>query len=563
MDRPSGFKWSQDGRSIAFTSVDARHVPLFRIMHYGKADVVNAHEDHPYPFAGADNVHVRLAVAPLPALGEGPRAAIWMSIECGTGGTGEEEYLARFQWLPGGDLVAQVENREQSVLRVLRLNPATGERTLLHTEASDTWVNLHNMLRPIAGAMAQRGLAGGFLWASEKTGFRHLYLHAADGGEICALTAGGWQIDSLDGVDEEGGHLYVTATATDPREYHLYRVPMPRSSEEARSWSPTTSPEAITRGAGRHVVVLDHSLTRFVDSYDGPSMAPHVNLCSLADGSVLQPIYNPPSPNPRAARMGLHPPELHEVVAADGATKLYGALYRPDPAIYGPGPYKTVVSVYGGPHVQCVTKSWLLTVDMRAQFLRSRGFAVWKVDNRGSARRGLAFEGAIKWQMGGPDIGDQVAGVRALVALGVTDPDRVAIYGWSYGGYLSAMGLARYPGVFRAAVAGAPVTSWDGYDTHYTERYMGLPQVNREGYEESAVMHYAGNIRGDLMLVHGMIDENVHFRHTARLVTALISNEKRYELLMFPEERHMPRGLKDRTYMERRIYDFLDNCLAT
>mmetsp|Transcript_49747 Transcript_49747/g.158889 ORF Transcript_49747/g.158889 Transcript_49747/m.158889 type:complete len:241 (-) Transcript_49747:86-808(-) len=179
--------------------------------------------------------------------------------------------------------------------------------------------------------------------------------------------------------------------------------------------------------------------------HTGPSMAPHVNLCSLADGSVLQPIYNPPSPNPRAARMGLHPPELHEVVAADGATKLYGALYRPDPAIYGPGPYKTVVSVYGGPHVQCVTKSWLLTVDMRAQFLRSRGFAVWKVDNRGSARRGLAFEGAIKWQMGGPDIGDQVAGVRALVALGVTDPDRVAIYGWSYGGYLSAMGLARYP----------------------------------------------------------------------------------------------------------------------
>jgi dipeptidyl-peptidase-4 len=234
---------------------------------------------------------------------------------------------------------------------------------------------------------------------------------------------------------------------------------------------------------------------------------------------------------------------------------LYGALYRP-PARFGAGPHPAIVHVYGGPHVQRVGNAWSTTVTMRAQYLASLGFVVFTLDNCGSARRGLAFEGAIKGDMGHLEVEDQVDGVRWLAAQGIADPARVGVYGWSYGGYMAAMCLARAPETFCVAVAGAPVTGWDGYDTHYTERYMGTPQSNPQGYAASSVMHHVAGITGRLLLVHGLIDENVHFRHTARLINALIRERRPYDLLLFPNERHSPRSLADRVYMEEQIRDY-------
>jgi dienelactone hydrolase len=249
-------------------------------------------------------------------------------------------------------------------------------------------------------------------------------------------------------------------------------------------------------------------------------------------------------------------PELMTFPSSDGTETLHAALYRPDARIHGPGPYPLICAVYGGPHVQRVNKSWSQCADMRAQRLRSLGFCVVKCDNRGSSRRGLAFESAISRRLGRLEVLDQVAVVRQLTVRGIADPTRVGIYGWSYGGYLSAMCLCRAPDVFHVAVAGAPVTSWDGYDTHYTERYMGLPSENPNGYRESAAFDHVPNMRGKLLLVHGLIDENVHFRHTARLINRLIAAGKDYDLLLFPDERHSPRRLRDRIYMEQRISDY-------
>ena len=222
----------------------------------------------------------------------------------------------------------------------------------------------------------------------------------------------------------------------------------------------------------------------------------------------------------------------------------------------GGPPWPAIVSVYGGPHAQRVTRGWGMTVDLRAQYLASLGFLVFKLDNRGSARRGLAFEGAIKHDLGNLEVQDQVDGVRWLAEQGLADPARVGIYGWSYGGYMAAMALARAPETFKAAVAGAPVSSWDGYDTHYTERYMGTPAGNPEGYASSSVLTHVGNIQGTLMIVHGLIDENVHFRHAARLIDALVKARKPHDLMLFPDERHMPRSEADRVYMEERMRDF-------
>jgi dipeptidyl-peptidase-4 len=528
MARSAGFWWSQDSAWLAFEEADETHIPIYRIMHQGKdATGANAQEVHRYPFAGAPNAKVRLGV--VPASGGDP---VWMDL-----GANPDIYLARVQWLPDGSLSAQIENREQTTLDLLRFDPRTGERSRLLQETNDVWINLHHMFRPLKSGSH----AGSFIWASERDGFQHLYLYDQDGRLIRQLTRGEWMVESIAGVDEQRGLAYFTATSESPLETHLYAVALEGGE-----------PRKITGAAGKHAVVLDHNNTRFVDTHDSLGQPPTITLRALEDGALQATIFD--QRDPRVDELALAPPELVTLANRDGVT-LHGAIFRP-PARFGPGPYPTIVQVYGGPHAQTVSNSWSLTVAMRAQYLRSQGFLIFLLDNRGSARRGLAFEGAIKHNMGRVEVQDQVDGVRWLVAQGLADAGRVGMYGWSYGGYMSALSLARAPETFKVAVAGAPVTHMDGYDTHYTERYMGTPQSNPQGYAESSVISHVAGITGKLMLIHGLIDENVHFRHTARLINALIKARKPYDLLLFPDERHMPRALADRVYMEEHIRDY-------
>ncbi|HEY7909037.1 MAG TPA: S9 family peptidase [Thermomicrobiales bacterium] len=526
MGRSHGYWWSPGSARIAFTEVDETHIPVYRIVHQGKdATGEGAQEDHRYPFAGQPNATVRLAVVSLDG-----GAPIWMDLGPEQG---QDHYLARVDWFPDGTLTAQIENRTQTTLDLVRFDPQTGARTTLLRETSDLWINLHSMLRPLKD--------DGFIWASERTGFQHLYRYDASGTLLNAITQGEWMVDGIAGVDEERSLVYFLGTLDGPTERHLYVAPLDGGE-----------PRRITEKAGMHSVVTDHALRRIVDIHHAIDAPPTVTLRSLADGALLRTIYD--TTDPRIARLALVPPELVTLQSRDGET-LYGAMYRP-PARFGGGPYPTIVNVYGGPHAQTVQNGWQMTVNMRAQYLARLGFLVFMLDNRGSARRGLAFEGRIKHDMGNLEVQDQVDGVCWLVAQGLADPERVGIYGWSYGGYMSLMSLARAPETFKVAVAGAPVTHYDGYDTHYTERYMGTPQTNPQGYAEGSVMHHVPQMTGKLLIVHGLIDENVHFRHTARLINALIRARKPYDLLLFPDERHMPRKLEDRVFMEEQIRDY-------
>lgn len=551
MDRKNGYWWSLDSRFIAFTQVDSSEIPLFRIMHQGKSSVgADAQEDHAYPFAGASNVKVRLGV--VSAAG-GP--ATWMDLLCGEthDGNNEEEYLARVNWMHGNILSAQVLNRSHSKLKILKFDINTGQRKVILVEEQDTWVTLHDCFTPLDVGVNR--FSGGFIWASEKTGFRHLYLHDANGTCLGPITEGDWMVEQIAGVNEAAGLVYFTGTLDGPLESNLYSAKLFLDGNE-----PLQAPLRLTHGKGKHMVVLDHQMQSFVDIHDSLDFPPRVLLCSLSDGSLVMPLYEQPFTVPRFKRLQLEPPEIVQIQANDGTT-LFGALYKPDETRFGPPPYKTLISVYGGPSVQLVCDSWMNTVDMRAQYLRSRGILVWKLDNRGTARRGLKFESCLKYNAGRIDAEDQLTGAEWLIKKGLAKVGHIGLYGWSYGGYLSAMTLARFPDIFRCAVSGAPVTSWDGYDTFYTEKYMGLPSENPAGYEYSSVMHHVHKIKGSLLIVHGMIDENVHFRHTARLVNALVSAGKPYELLIFPDERHMPRRFRDRIYMEERIWDFIERNL--
>ncbi|KDP43640.1 hypothetical protein JCGZ_22954 [Jatropha curcas] len=551
MDRKNGFWWSLDSKFIAFTQVDSSNIPLFRIMHQGKSSVgSDAQEDHAYPFAGASNVKVRLGIV---SVAGGPTT--WLDLVCG--GTeeldNEDEYLARVNWMHGDNLIAQVLNRSHSKLKILKFDIKTGQKKVILVEEQDTWVNLHDCFTPLDKSVTK--YSGGFIWASEKTGFRHLYLHDVNGTCLGPITEGVWMVEQIAGVNEAAGLVYFTATLDGPLESNLYCTKLyPDSNHNLLGLV------RLTHGKGKHVVVLDHHMRNFIDIHDSLDFPPRILLCSLHDGSVIMPLYEQPFTIPRIKRLELQPPEIVQIQANDG-TLLYGVLYKPDPIKFGPPPYKTLISVYGGPCVQYVCDSWLNTVDMRAQYLRSKGILVWKLDNRGSARRGLKFEGSLKYNAGRVDADDQLTGAEWLIKQGLAKVGHLGLYGWSYGGYMSAMILARFPDVFCCAVAGAPVTSWDGYDTFFTEKYMGLPSQNPSGYDCSSVMHHVNKLKGKLLLVHGMIDENVHFRHTARLVNALVAAGKRYELLIFPDERHMPRQHRDRVYMEERVWEFFERSL--
>nr|GMC58211.1 dipeptidyl aminopeptidase 4 [Ipomoea batatas] len=551
MDQKNGYWWSLDSKFVAFTKVDSSDIPLFRIMHQGKSSTgPEAQEDHAYPFAGGSNVKVHLGVV---SSNGGP--VTWMDLLCGGkyGTNDAEEYLARVNWMHGNILTAQVLNRSHSKLKILKFDIKTGERKVLMVEENDTWINLHDCFTPLDKGLNRS--PGEFIWASEKTGFRHLYLHDSNGTCLGPLTEGDWMVEQVVGVNEAAGLVYFTGTLDSPLESHLYCAKLFPDMN-----SPLQAPLRLTQGRGKHVVVLDHQMQKFVDIHDSLVASPKISLFSLHDGNFIMHLHDQPIVIPRFKMLQLEPPEIVQIQAKDGTT-LYGALYKPDEARFGPPPYKTMVQVYGGPSVQLIGDSWTNTVDMRAQFLRSKGILVWKMDNRGTARRGLKFEGALKNNCGGVDTEDQATGAEWLVKHGIAKEGHIGLYGWSYGGYLSAMTLARFPEVFRCAVSGAPVTSWDGYDTFYTEKYMGLPCENQSGYTESSVMHHVSKIKGKLLLVHGMIDENVHFRHTARLINALVATGKVYELLIFPDERHMPRRHRDRIYMEERIWDFIERNL--
>lgn len=525
MGRHQGFWWSPDSYWLAFEEVDETHIPVYRIVHQGSEQPGEVgHEDHRYPFAGQENAKVRLGVVSR----EGGEP-VWMDL-------GAAEYLTRVNWLPNGRLTTQRQNREQTVLDLDEYDPQTGQRHSLLTETNETWINLHHLFRPLKD--------GRFIWASERTGYQHLYLHSPDG-SIQALTSGEWMVEEITAVDEKNRLLYFTATRATPLESHLYVVSLNGGAVRQ-----------ITTEPGFHNVVIDNSYGRFLDTCQSVNQPPTITLRSLADGNPICPIFTPS--DPRIAQLNLQPPELVTLPSRDGET-LYGAIYPP-PANFGPGPYPTVVAVYGGPHAQVVANAWRMTVNMRAQYLASLGFLVFSLDNRGSARRGLAFEGHIQHNMGDLEVQDQVDGVNWLIEQGLAMKGRVGIYGWSYGGYMACMCLARAPETFQVAIAGAPVTAWDGYDTHYTERYMGTPQTNPNGYETGSVMSHVSRITGKLLLIHGLLDENVHFRHTARLINALIAHRKRYDLLLLPDARHSTRKTADVIYMEEVIRDyFLEN----
>jgi dipeptidyl-peptidase 4 len=348
-------------------------------------------------------------------------------------------------------------------------------------------------------------------------------------------------------VDEDQRVVYFQGTFDSPLERHLYAVSLDGGPLRR-----------ITQEPGWHDAVISPDRLTLVDTWQSLHQPPRMALRTLANGEVRGVLFESEGMTPES--LGLCVPEITSFHSTDGVL-LYAAIYVSEQTRSQSQPRPLVVAVYGGPGVQTVTNTWSQTVDLRAQYLAQQGYVVLNVDNRGSANRGLAFESAIARSIGHIEINDQVDGVRYLASRPYVDSTRAGIYGWSYGGYMTLRSLLLAPEVFKVGISGAPVTFWEGYDTHYTERYMGLPSTNEDGYRKSSVLPYVDQLVGKLLLVQGLVDENVHARHAMRLIEALTTAGKDYELVLFPEARHMPRNPTHLEYLERKLVEFLNRHL--
>ena len=524
LDRLEGAWWSASSASLLFAHVDERAIPTLTITHAPGFDPVE--EVHHYPFAGGPNARVTLRMAALDQPG-------WREVDLPLEA---DDYLARVIAHPDGGWLAAVLPRDQRSLRWHRV-AEDGSSRHLWTEESDPWINLDSDTQVLAD--------GRILRSAEGSGFRHLELRLPTGELDRVLTRGDWVVTSVVGVSTRRGEVLFIATRDGVLERHLYAVPLDVDE-------PSEDPQRLTKEPGWHTVVTDAAGERWIDTWSDLQHAPRVTLETRDGESRL--IH---ASSTTAEEAGLDPPALVDVLAADGVTRLHAALYRASPPVDGGAPPPTVLWVYGGPHWQYVRNEWEVTCYGLRQYLGQHGATVLVVDNRGTETRGLDFESAVHLRMGMNEVADQATALRQLAERGELDLGRVGVTGGSYGGFMSIMAMALEPDLFRTAVAVAPVSEWTGYDTAYTERYLGLPSENPDGYRESSALTHVPEVHGDLLLIHGTVDENVHLRHSERLVAAFREAGREVELVTLPEQRHRTRGDAIRLRERRTIAHLL------
>ena len=554
MSRYTGYWWSPDDRYLAYTKVDESTVDIIPRFDIAAEDVTVIEQR--YPRAGRPNAIVDLFVRDMET-GE----AVEIDWRREDWGPATDQYLARENWASAGNLFMRRVDRKQQVLETVftdpgalpfsrhkgsepRIQPAVN----ITVEKQSNWINLSKDL-----VFTQDGP----YTTSEETGYRHLIKFGKAEKQI---TSGSWSIHEINWAPTHKNanvhlnskkQIYFTAYKDTPLERHLYAVPLEdgepsRITELGKSWSITMAPDGAS----------------FVGTSSSPGQPPQTGLYK-SNGELITWIEENAlsETHPYAPYLAGHTVPEYGTLKAEDGQDLYYAIQTPpdfDPA----KKYPVIVYTYGGPGAQIVTRNWESLLD---QYFTREGYIVWRLDNRGSANRGKKFEDVIYRQMGIPEVRDQLVGVEHLKSLPYVDAERIAIHGWSYGGYMTLMTILQAPeNTFAAAFSGAPVTDWSLYDTFYTERYMDTPEDNPEGYEKSSVFYHLDKLEHDLpplMLVHGMADDNVTFDNTTRLMAELQNRGILFELMTYPGERHGIRSPGMALHLAKTRADFFDRHL--
>ncbi len=510
MGRSTGYWWAPDDALIAFERYDENGVDEVERseVYADRTEVIRQR----YPAAGRPNVAVKLGLI-APDGGE----ARWIDL-----GGEPDIYLARVAWLPDGRRLAfQRQSRDQRRLELIAVDVASLARTPLLSETSETWINLNDDLRFLKDEDA-------FIWGSERDGFHHLYVFGLDGRLRRPLTAGSWDVDRLLALDPKRGLVYFSAGRGDPLQSHVWAARLDGSEASA--------PRRLSEGEGWHEAAFGEGGEVWIDTFSNPTTPPQVSLRKTDGQRIAWIERNELKPGHAywPYRDSLVEPEYGRLTSESGEELLY-RVYKPlgfDPARRHP----VFMTYYGGPGSQYVRRSWGNHFE---QFMAEHGYVVFAMDNRGAPRRGRRFSDAIFQQLGKPEVADQLVGVAWLKRQPWVDPARIGIFGWSYGGYQTLMLLAKADAEFAAGVAVAPVTDWTLYDTHYTERYLGTPASNPQGYRLSGVLPWLDGLASNkLLLVHGMADDNVLFSNSTELMAALQERGTQFRLMTYPGGKH-------------------------
>jgi len=519
--------WSPEGKQIVFLHMDESKVPTYPIT-----DWLPTHpsvDPEKYPKVGDPNPVVKLGVADVDK-----DKVRWISLT-----SDADSYIPRFGWVREGVIWAEVLNRTEDKMDLYFVDAKSGKSRIVLTETTPgAWIDFeHVEVRFLK--------SGQFLWPSWRDGNMHLYLYsfdkqnplAADARLERQLEKGDYEVLGIAGVDETAGTVFFEANKDDPRQQHIFSVQLDGSGFQA-----------LTPQEGIHSASFSDDGKHYTHTYSGPQAAPRITLCAV--GGSCNPVW---AARDAIADYGLRAPKYLEFKADDGTT-LYGRLLLP-PEGTVTGKIPLIVNIYGGPAGQMVRKS---TPDPFDEILARKGFAIFAVDNRGTPGRDRKFQTAIRHEFGAIELKDQLTALDQLYAeYPQLDKDRIGIWGWSNGGSMTLYAMT-HSERFRAGVAVAPVTNQVNYDSIYTERYMGLLNDDKAGYEQSDVTRDADKLHGALLLVHGTSDDNVHFQNSVQMINALINAGKQFRLMIYPNKTHSIAGKDARVHLFTMITEHFE-----
>ncbi len=516
----SGYEWSPDGRRLVFLEIDQSLVPTYPIPDL--LDLAATVDLQRYPKPGDPNPQVRVGIIEAKPGDSGKPRIHWVDRR--------GEYIPRMAWA-GNDLVAvQLLNRSQNELELIFADVRNGRSRTVLAEKDSYWINVTDDLNFLKESKE-------LLWTSERTGFRHIYLYGYDGRQRRPLTEGPWEVSKVVDVDAESGWVYYLANEDNPLGNDLYRIKLEGNGKER-----------LTNGKGSHSILMNAPKNAYADTRS--------TLTTAAETVVRDPNSDKTTLVHRSWPLDeyeLVKPELVELKSSDGAL-VRVMLIKPRP-LDAKRRYPALMYVYGGPHAPTIRDAWGRRY-LFHQYLAQKGYVVAYVDDRASSLRGHRYEAAIRENYGPTALEDQLAAVKYLRSLDFVDPKRIAIWGWSGGGFSACFALT-HSDVFKAGVAVAPVTDWRLYDSIYTERYMGHPAKQAEAYRKTSAVEAAENLNGRLLLVHPTSDDNVHIQNTMQFIDALVKAGKPYDLLVYPGKTHSIHGEAARIHLFRGIEDFL------
>ncbi len=514
----TGYHWSPDSRSIAFLELDETLVPTYPLVdEVSRQATVDLQR---YPKPGDPNPRVRAGFVAV----ESGRTA-WIDRAA--------EYMPRIQWQDERTAAVQLLNRGQDELELVLVDPATGRSRTAAIEKDPYWLNVNDDLLFLDGGDR-------FLWTSERTGFRHVYLF--EKGSSRALTGGDWEVSEIEGFDAARGLVYFTANRDNPIGADLYRVKLDGSGLER-----------LTDGRGTHAIDMNPKATAYLDDFSAMNDPGRTVLRSL-EGGQEHAFHEEKS----VSEYGLASPEYRLLDAPDGAK--VGLLVLKPKEIEPGRKYPLVAYVYGMPGFATIHDSWGGNRYLFHEFLAQQGFVVAQIDDRTSAIRGHKYAALGDHNIGPVAVADHEVAVEYLTSLPYIDSEHTAVWGWSGGGFTTTFHMT-HTKLFQFGIAGAPVTDWHLYDSIYTERYMGVPSDDPEAYKRTSSIEGVENYSGRLLLIHGSNDDNVHPQNTTKLIDALIKKRKQFDLMIYPNETHGIRGTDEVIHLWTMVYQYMERNL--